>query len=79
MEKERRTRMRIRPAKPVERPVPERLAFRIPEAGDALGVSRSKAYELVASGVIPSVRIGTTRRVPVEGLKALMKEWSKEP
>ena len=39
------------------------------EAAQALGVSRSTIYVLMASGDIPSVRIGACRRVPVEGLR----------
>ena len=46
-----------------------RLLYRIAEAAEILGVSRSKAYELVASGEIPSVRLGGTVRVPAAALK----------
>ena len=49
----------------------ERLMLRPSEAADAMGVSRSKAYELIANGEIPSVRLGGCIRVPVEALK----EW----
>lgn len=48
----------------------ERLAYRVPEAADAIGISRAKAYELIASGELPSVRIGSSVRVPVEALRA---------
>jgi excisionase family DNA binding protein len=33
-----------------------------------LGISRSRAYELIASGEIPKIRIGKSVRVPVEAL-----------
>jgi excisionase family DNA binding protein len=46
-----------------------RLLYTISEAAAALGVSRSTAYELAASGGIPSVRLGRSVRVPVEGLR----------
>jgi excisionase family DNA binding protein len=36
------------------------------EAAEALGIGRSKLYELIQSGQLPSVRIGTCRRVPSE-------------
>jgi excisionase family DNA binding protein len=49
----------------------ERLAYRVGEFAEAIGVSRSKAYELVASGEVPSIRIGSSRRVPVTALR----EW----
>lgn len=42
------------------------------EAADLLGISRSKLYELLRSGDLPSVRIGASRRVPTEGLSAFL-------
>ena len=47
----------------------ERLLHRPAEAAVAIGVSRSRMYELIASGEIPSVRVGGTLRVPVEALR----------
>ena len=38
------------------------------EAADALGIGRSKLYELLSAGTIPSVRIGTCRRIPATAL-----------
>jgi excisionase family DNA binding protein len=43
------------------------------EAAQAIGIGRSKIYELLAEGEIPSVRIGGVVRVPVDKLK----EWIK--
>jgi excisionase family DNA binding protein len=37
--------------------------------GEAIGVSRARAYELIAAGVIPSIRIGSSIRVPVDALR----------
>ncbi len=48
----------------------ERLAYRPAEVGEAIGVSRSKAYELIAAGEIPSVKVGGCVRVPVAALQA---------
>lgn len=48
----------------------DRLLLRPAETADAIGVSRSRAYELIASGEIPSIRIGGSVRVPVDSLKA---------
>jgi excisionase family DNA binding protein len=39
------------------------------EAARELGISRSKLYELLADGELPSVRIGRTRRVAVAALE----------
>jgi excisionase family DNA binding protein len=47
----------------------ERLLYRPAEAADAIGVSRARAYELIAAGTIPSIRIGGSIRVPVDALR----------
>jgi excisionase family DNA binding protein len=52
----------------------EKLLLRPVEAAEAIGISRSKIYELLASGDLPSVRIGTSVRVPVEALRAWIAE-----
>jgi excisionase family DNA binding protein len=49
--------------------VTDRLALRPTEVAEAIGVSRSTAYELIANGAIPSVRFGTCVRVPVLALQ----------
>ena len=46
----------------------EKLLLKPTEAADALGVSRSTIYELVAAGTVPSVRLGRSVRVPVASL-----------
>jgi excisionase family DNA binding protein len=48
----------------------DKLLLRPIETADAIGVSRSKAYELIASGEIPSVKVGGCVRVPVDALRA---------
>jgi len=48
-----------------------KLLYRVTEAADALGVSRSKAYELIKRGEIPAIRVGASTRIPVDGLR----EW----
>lgn len=47
----------------------ERLLYRPAEVGEAIGVSRARAYELISRGVIPSVRIGSSIRVPADALR----------
>jgi len=47
-----------------------KLLLRPTEAAQAMGMSRSKAYALISSGVIPSIRIGGSVRIPVDALKA---------
>lgn len=50
-----------------------RLLVRPSEAAELIGVSRSKVYELIASGVLPSVRLdgGRLIRVPMAALEQL--------
>lgn len=54
----------------------ERLLLRPAEAAEILGVSRSKLYELIAQGKIPSVRLDEGRliRVPIAALKTLVEK-----
>ncbi|SKA30942.1 DNA binding domain-containing protein, excisionase family [Marinactinospora thermotolerans DSM 45154] len=47
---------------------PPRLLLTVPEAARMLAVSRSKLYELLASGEVRSLRIGGSRRIPVSAL-----------
>lgn len=56
----------------------ERMLLRVAEVAEALGIGRSKAYELVADGTIPSVRLGGCVRVPVDSLRAWVSAQSDE-
>ena len=49
----------------------DKLLLRPLEAAEAIGIGRSKVYELLASGELPSLRIGGSVRVPVDKLR----EW----
>lgn len=40
-----------------------RLLYKVKEVAEMLGIGRSKAYELVRTGEIPSVRVGASLRV----------------
>lgn len=52
----------------------EELAWRVERAALAIGVSRSKCYELIARGEIPALKVGASWRVPVAGLRAWIDE-----
>ena len=43
-----------------------RLLLTVPEAAEALAISRSKLYELLASGEVASIRIDGSRRIPLD-------------
>ena len=47
---------------------PPRLLLTVPEAARVLAISRSKLYELLASGAVRALRIGGSRRIPVSAL-----------
>ena len=46
-----------------------KLLLRVQEAADALGVSRSTIYHMVAEDAIPSVRVGRLVRIPLDRLQ----------
>ena len=48
-----------------------RLVYSISEAAALLGISRALAYELVARGDLPVIRLGRRRLVPKVALLAL--------
>ena len=47
----------------------DKLLLRPIEAAEAIGLGRSKVYELLASGELPSIRIGGSVRIPVDALR----------
>jgi len=50
------------------------LLLRPDEAARELGIGRGKAYELIRSGELPSIRIGRSVRVPMTKLQ----DWINE-
>ena len=56
----------------------DRLLLRPAEAAEAIGIGRSKVYELLASGDLPSIRIGGVIRVPVTSLHAWIERQLAE-
>ena len=57
----------------------ERLTMTVEEAADALGISRALAYELVARGELPSLRLGRRIVVPRRALEALVDDAGATP
>ncbi len=51
----------------------DKLLLTPTEAAKALGIGRSKIYELMQTGQLQSVHIGACRRVPAEALNAFLK------
>jgi excisionase family DNA binding protein len=48
--------------------------LKVPEVAEVLRIARSRAYELVADGEIPSVRIGRSLRVSRRELDKWLEE-----
>jgi excisionase family DNA binding protein len=51
----------------------ERLLLTASETAERLSLGRSKVYELMAAGQLRSVRIGRSRRVPIEALHEFVR------
>lgn len=47
---------------------------RISQSARFLGVSRSLVYRLINAGVLPSVRIGRNRRIPIRAVRELASD-----
>ena len=56
----------------------ERLAYRVGEWAEALGISRSKAYEEIAAGRVPVIKIGASIRIPVDGAREYLARLTSE-
>ena len=56
---------------PVELP---KLLLTPIEAATALGLGRTKLYELISSGALLSLRIGGARRIPITAIDAFVAE-----
>jgi excisionase family DNA binding protein len=50
----------------------DKLAYRIPEAVHAVGIGRSKLYQLIKDGTLKSVKIGGCTLIPRDALCALV-------
>jgi excisionase family DNA binding protein len=67
--------------KPMEGPqesVPQRLLLRIPEVAERLGIGRTKIYELIATGELPTVRFGRAVRVSATTLQKWVEEREQQ-
>lgn len=56
----------------------ERMAYTPVEAAELLGLSRAKTYQLIRSGDLASVKIGSSRRIRREAISALLDRIEAE-
>jgi excisionase family DNA binding protein len=54
-----------------------RLLVRVEEAARLCSISRSRMYELVAAGEVPSLTIGRSRRIPLDELRSWIEEQTR--
>ncbi|WP_415927066.1 helix-turn-helix domain-containing protein [Mesorhizobium argentiipisi] len=52
---------------------PEKLAYSVPGAAEALSLSVDYVWKLVAMGELPSVKIGRRRLIEADKLRAFLK------
>ena len=57
---------------------PQRLLLRIPEVAETLGIGRTKIYELIATGELPTIRIGRAVRISVTTLQKWVEEREQQ-
>ena len=55
-----------------------RLLMRPKEVAESLGIGLSKTYELLASGELPSIRVGRSIRIPVAELHDWVRARQEE-
>jgi excisionase family DNA binding protein len=55
----------------------DRLLYRVGEAAQLLGISRSKAWELLARGDIESVKIDGARRITRDAIEAYVARLTR--
>ncbi|MFI7690740.1 helix-turn-helix domain-containing protein [Nonomuraea sp. NPDC049655] len=55
-----------------------RLLLTVPEAAEALAISRSKLYQLLATGAVASIRIDGSRRIPITALNEYITRLTRK-
>jgi excisionase family DNA binding protein len=53
---------------------PQRLLLRIPEVAETLGIGRTKIYEMIANGELPTIRFGRAVRISATTLQKWVEE-----
>lgn len=56
----------------------DKILLRPSEAFKAMSIGRSTGYAMIASGELPSVRIGRAVRVPVDALKQWVEQQTNK-
>jgi excisionase family DNA binding protein len=51
----------------------DKLLYSPREAASLLSISRTKIYELMATGDLRSIQVGRSRRIPADALRAFIR------
>ncbi len=57
---------------------PAPLLLRVEEAAAMLGIGRTRMFALIESGEVVSLKLGRSRRVPVDALRAYVDHLKAE-
>jgi len=57
---------------------PQRLLLRVPEAAEQLGIGRTKIYEMISTGELPTIRIGRAVRISASALQKWVELREKQ-
>lgn len=63
----------------VSAPSIEPISVRVPDAARMTGISRSKLYQLIASGDIEASKVGRATVVLVSSLRSFLQATRKQP
>jgi excisionase family DNA binding protein len=64
------------PSRAESKMIMERLLLSPDQVAESLGVCRSRVYDLMRTRVLPSVKIGRSRRVPASAVRAYVDQLS---
>jgi len=56
----------------------KKLLLKPTEVAESLGICRSKTYDLIGRGILPSILIGGSVRVPSDELMAWVRAQARE-
>ena len=57
---------------------PETLVYRATEVSKLLKLSRAKIYEMAAAGILPSIKVGRSIRIPAAALERWLEANTRE-
>jgi excisionase family DNA binding protein len=54
------------------------VLLRIPEVAESLGIGRTKIYEMITTGELPTIRVGRAVRISVSALQKWVEECEQQ-